>query len=139
MTKKNVRRIKERKTAPHHMLLSAARHAYEDAVMNEVGSVYGQLVAIGLSSEITQGRSDKGSSPCPRPLQSHGQTSPAHPNFHRLQPRPGAGRVIRRSDGHGYRSTSNDTSRDLALQTRHWHPIPPSSPCPYQSESRGIG
>jgi hypothetical protein len=50
MTKKNIRRTKERKAAPHHMLLSAARHAYEAAVMSEVGGTYSQLVAMTFSA-----------------------------------------------------------------------------------------
>ena len=38
-----------------------------------------------------QGRNDQGSSPCSRPLQSHGRTSPARPNFRRLRPAREAG------------------------------------------------
>jgi len=58
-----------------------------------------------LHPSLRRGRSDQGSSPCPRPLQSHGQTSSARPNLHRLLPEPGAGSLNRRSDRRACRST----------------------------------
>jgi hypothetical protein len=59
----------------------------------------------GRSSEIMQGRSDRGSSPWSRPRQSPGQTSRARPNFHRLPPKPGVGSLNRRRDRPACRST----------------------------------
>jgi hypothetical protein len=50
MDPKIIQRTKERKAAPHHMLQSAARHAYEAAVSTEVGSTYSQLVAMTFSA-----------------------------------------------------------------------------------------
>ncbi len=56
-------------------------------------------------AKFRRGQSDPGSSPCSRPRQSHGQTSPGSPHIHRLQPGRGAGSLNRRPDRHAYRST----------------------------------
>ena len=64
-----------------------------------------QRSPLSLSSEITQGRSDPGSSPCSRPPRSHRQTSSARPSFRRLQPGRGVGSLNRRRDRHACRST----------------------------------
>ncbi len=48
------------------------------------------------SSEIRPGRSDRGSSPCPRQPRSHAQTPPASCHMRRLPRSPGAGSSTRR-------------------------------------------
>ena len=50
----------------------------------------------GVYATFWRGRSDQGSSPCSRPLQSHGQTSPGNAYIRRLPPRPGVGSSNRR-------------------------------------------
>jgi hypothetical protein len=52
------------------------------------------------SPKFKRDQSDPGSSPCSRPRQSHGQTSPGSLHIHRLQPGRGAGNLNRRRDRH---------------------------------------
>ncbi len=67
--------------------------------------VAGRPGATSRRSEITSGRSDRGSSPWSRPRRSPRRTSPGHRSLRRPRPGPGAGSSTRRRGRRACRST----------------------------------